>query len=243
MKWMNLTIDILDFGVRLYGGSELSKHLSKCLPWMRKTQKIKPIRIFLWQMNILEAVCKCDCLNVRLYLLFNVRTFQTKILDSVCNDLFKVNNNDNLVCKDAYKWTNLSFQCCRITWQKNKHLERLERWTNQFSFQLILHRFSLWGCHVMNELNEITWKKDLFILLNETQRSESVKWSELFITTKYFARISSRSRERDTSHATISRHIPNRLHYFYLYLPQNVILLQKLSFVFLCLTTDELQVS
>ncbi len=30
MKWMNLTIAILDF-VRLYGGSELSKHLSKCL--------------------------------------------------------------------------------------------------------------------------------------------------------------------------------------------------------------------
>ncbi len=30
---------ILDFGVRLYGGSELSKHLSKCLLRMRKTQK------------------------------------------------------------------------------------------------------------------------------------------------------------------------------------------------------------
>ncbi len=29
MKWMNLTIAILDFGVRLYGGSELPKHLSK----------------------------------------------------------------------------------------------------------------------------------------------------------------------------------------------------------------------
>ncbi len=39
MKWMNLTIAILDFGVRFYGGSELSKHLSKCLPRMRKTQK------------------------------------------------------------------------------------------------------------------------------------------------------------------------------------------------------------
>ncbi len=41
-EWMNLTIAILDFGVRFYGGSELSKHLSKCLPRMRKTQKIKP---------------------------------------------------------------------------------------------------------------------------------------------------------------------------------------------------------
>ncbi len=39
---MNLTIAILDFGVHLYGGSELSKHLSKCLQRMRKTEKIKP---------------------------------------------------------------------------------------------------------------------------------------------------------------------------------------------------------
>ncbi len=54
---MNLTITILDFGVRLYGGSELSKHLSKCLPWMR------------------------------LIHIINVRTFRMKILDSVCNDL------------------------------------------------------------------------------------------------------------------------------------------------------------
>ncbi len=42
MKWMNLTIAILDFGVRLYGGSELSKHLSKCLLRMQKMQKIEP---------------------------------------------------------------------------------------------------------------------------------------------------------------------------------------------------------
>ncbi len=33
---MNLTIAILDYCVRLYGGSELSKHLSKCLLQMRK---------------------------------------------------------------------------------------------------------------------------------------------------------------------------------------------------------------
>ncbi len=38
-KWINLTIAILDFGVRFYGGSERSKHLSKCSPRMRKTQK------------------------------------------------------------------------------------------------------------------------------------------------------------------------------------------------------------
>ncbi len=46
MKWMNLTIAILDFGVRLYGGSELSKHLSKCLLWCEKLNKLNLIRIF-----------------------------------------------------------------------------------------------------------------------------------------------------------------------------------------------------
>ncbi len=40
-KWMNLTIAILDVSVHLYGGSELSKHLSKCVPQMRKTQIIE----------------------------------------------------------------------------------------------------------------------------------------------------------------------------------------------------------
>ncbi len=45
-KWMNLTISILDFGDRLYGGSELSKHLLKCLLRMRKMQKIEHDPIF-----------------------------------------------------------------------------------------------------------------------------------------------------------------------------------------------------
>ncbi len=49
-KWMNLTTAILDFAVCLYGGSELSKHLSKCLIWMH---------IVLWT-QVLEAVCKRD---------------------------------------------------------------------------------------------------------------------------------------------------------------------------------------
>ncbi len=40
MKSMILTIVILDFGVRMYSGSELSKHLSKGLPQMQKMQKI-----------------------------------------------------------------------------------------------------------------------------------------------------------------------------------------------------------
>ncbi len=46
MKWMNLTIAILDFGIRLYRGSEQSKHLSKCLLQMRKKQKNEPDPIF-----------------------------------------------------------------------------------------------------------------------------------------------------------------------------------------------------
>ncbi len=33
---------ILDFDIRLYGGFELSKHLSKGLLWMRKMLKIEP---------------------------------------------------------------------------------------------------------------------------------------------------------------------------------------------------------
>ncbi len=45
-KWMNLTIAILDFGFLLYGGSELSKHLSKCLLQMRKMEKIWSKKIF-----------------------------------------------------------------------------------------------------------------------------------------------------------------------------------------------------
>ncbi len=88
MKWMNLTIAILDFAVRLYGGSELSKRFSKCLLWMRKTQQIEPgPNFFLWT-KISETVCKHDWHNLRLYLFFKVRTFRTKISDSVCNDLY-----------------------------------------------------------------------------------------------------------------------------------------------------------
>ncbi len=58
---MNLTIVILDFGVRLYGGSKLSldmctvalKHLSKCLLQMQKMlkTKIKPVPNFLLMDN------------------------------------------------------------------------------------------------------------------------------------------------------------------------------------------------
>ncbi len=70
IKWMNLTSAILDFAVRLYVASKLSKHLSKCLPRMRE--------FFLRRMKISEAVCKCDWHNVRSYLFFNVRTFHVQ---------------------------------------------------------------------------------------------------------------------------------------------------------------------
>ncbi len=76
MKRLNLTIGILDFGVRLYGGSELSKHLSKCLLRM---QKIERHPNFFCRTKISETVCKRDWHNVRMYLFFNVRTFRMKI--------------------------------------------------------------------------------------------------------------------------------------------------------------------
>ncbi len=42
-KWMNLTIVIVDFGVRLYGGSELSTGGSGCV----KCRKYIPIQVVL----------------------------------------------------------------------------------------------------------------------------------------------------------------------------------------------------
>ncbi len=36
-------------------------------------------------------------------------------------------------------------------WKNDSKNRRLERWTNKFSFRLILHWLSLWGCHVMKE--------------------------------------------------------------------------------------------
>ncbi len=55
MKWVNLTIAILDFGACLYGGSERSKHLSKCL--LRMWKNLTRYNFFLWRTNISEAVC------------------------------------------------------------------------------------------------------------------------------------------------------------------------------------------
>ncbi len=51
-----------------------------------KTQKIEPDPKFFWRTKISEAVCKRDRLNVRSYLIFNVRKFRTQ-----CAETFKVN--------------------------------------------------------------------------------------------------------------------------------------------------------
>ncbi len=73
---MNLTITILDFGVRFYGGSERSKRLSKCLLRMQKAEKNEPDPNFFdgrkfWR----QCVNMID--NASSYLFFNVRKFRT----------------------------------------------------------------------------------------------------------------------------------------------------------------------
>ncbi len=50
-------------------------------------KQLEPDPIFWGDRKISEAVCKRDWHNVRSYLFFNVRTFRTKISDSVCNGL------------------------------------------------------------------------------------------------------------------------------------------------------------
>ncbi len=61
--------------------------LSKCLLRMWKCRKSNLVQIFLWRTKVSEAVCKRDWHNVRSYLFFSVRKFQTRILDSLCKDL------------------------------------------------------------------------------------------------------------------------------------------------------------
>ncbi len=53
-----------------------------------ETQKIEPDPNIFWRTKVSEAVCKRDWHNVRSYLFFNMRKFQMKISDSVCNDLY-----------------------------------------------------------------------------------------------------------------------------------------------------------
>ncbi len=88
-KWMNLAIAILDFSVHLYGGSELSKHLSKYLLRMRKMEKNRTRSKFFYD----GWKFRRQCVNViditwgRIYF-FNVQIFRTIFSDSVCNDLY-----------------------------------------------------------------------------------------------------------------------------------------------------------
>lgn len=63
---------ILDFRVRLYGGSEMSKHLSKCLSY--GCEKHDP--------KVSEEVCKRDWHNGKSYLFLTCEN-----LDSVCKNL------------------------------------------------------------------------------------------------------------------------------------------------------------
>ncbi len=57
MKWVNLTIAILDFGACLYGGSERSKHLSKCL--LRMRQNVTRYNFF-YDVRIFRRQCVQD---------------------------------------------------------------------------------------------------------------------------------------------------------------------------------------
>ncbi len=53
-----LDIAILDFGDHLYGGSELSKHLSKYFLQMRKTQKK-----YFFHVNVVDTTWGCICFS------------------------------------------------------------------------------------------------------------------------------------------------------------------------------------
>ncbi len=61
--------------------------LSKCMLRMRKRMKIEPGPIFFFDGRKFRRQCANVIDNVRSYLFFNVQKFQTKISDSVCNDL------------------------------------------------------------------------------------------------------------------------------------------------------------
>lgn len=60
----------LYFAVRLYDGSELSKHPSRCFLGSEKQKKSNPGWIFLWRSKVSEAMCQWNSHNVRLNLFF-----------------------------------------------------------------------------------------------------------------------------------------------------------------------------
>ncbi len=97
----------------------------KCLPWMRKTQKIEADPNFFYdsQRFLRQCVNVIDITWSRIY--FSTCKHFGRKFWTQCAMTFRVNNNDynnNLICKDACKLTNFSFQCCRVTWQKNERL-------------------------------------------------------------------------------------------------------------------------
>ncbi len=70
--------DEVDFGVRLYGSSKLSKHLSKCLLRMRKMQRIETDSIIFYDRRKFRRQCVNVIDITKSYLFFNVRIFQTQ---------------------------------------------------------------------------------------------------------------------------------------------------------------------
>ncbi len=97
MKWMNLTITILDFGIRLYGGSELSKHLSKCLLRLLKTQKIEPGQIFFYdgQKFRMQCVNVIDITWGRIY--FSTCEHFGRVFQNPCAMTFSLCNFKDLI--------------------------------------------------------------------------------------------------------------------------------------------------
>ncbi len=74
MKWVNLTIAILDFGACLYGGSETPLKMLAT-----DAKKWNAIQFFFVQLFRRQCVNGID--KVRSYLFFNVRKFQKNISD------------------------------------------------------------------------------------------------------------------------------------------------------------------
>ncbi len=146
MKWMNLTIAVLDFGVRLYGGSELSKHLSKCLLWCEKLNKSNLIWIFLWRMKISEAVCNVP-LMTRQRDVVVVRTALTAAM-VVPYTMFKVYDppySETLVSKlfQNFPVINMTWEAVHIKFLIRKLVFTIIPIANEGSIILISHLFRM----------------------------------------------------------------------------------------------------
>ncbi len=95
------------FWVRLYGGSELSKHLSKCYG----TKKSNPIRMFLWGrsfwrqcvnvLRIIFSTCKNFGLRVQWPWVRNFRTLKNKHDLTLCQSRLH-NASETFICHKNY---------------------------------------------------------------------------------------------------------------------------------------------